>query len=474
MPPGYNTPVMSRRSWNGLVSCVFLGVLLLAGAAHGQGADPEEPSPSPLPADASTSSPSPSPSDSSDAEQTPPGAESAETQDPDSSDNSDGSGAAESPGSTDSTDPGRRPEPREGYLPRLDVYFPEGDLDLRVHRLVNKVFFEGQVKYNFLEGDITAFLRYRYYGYKRTFQLTAFDAVEFDGLEELSDEFTRVRGLLGLMQWPHDYHHRSTLLAEIDRLITNKEDLEITANNKTNTYVRWGYQIGTPRDGRSNAIIGETRARVEELFTPFRRIGPGASGVTLAATYSFDYGIGDFDYVKLEGEALKRFHLGTHALVGRLHVGSFPIKERCEDGQPGTPCEMFPDLPEEDRYSIPRSELFRLDGREQLKGLDERIRGVHEIHTTWEYFLPWFLDGRRKALGVEWDNWYWVLYGGLGKAGFDSDILLEPEGFISDVGVGFESSFRLKKYRFFVGGLVATALNGQGDVEARLSIKSYH
>ena len=45
---------------------------------------------------------------------------------------------------------------------RLDVYFPEGDLDLRVNRLVNKVFFEGQVKYNFVDGDITAFLRYRY------------------------------------------------------------------------------------------------------------------------------------------------------------------------------------------------------------------------------------------------------------------------------------------------------------------------
>jgi outer membrane biosynthesis protein TonB len=54
--------------------------------------------------------------------------------------------------------------PREGNLPRLDVYFPEGDLDLRVSRLINKTFFEGQLKYNFISGDITAFLRYRYYG----------------------------------------------------------------------------------------------------------------------------------------------------------------------------------------------------------------------------------------------------------------------------------------------------------------------
>src|SRR5687767_3761916 len=58
-----------------------------------------------------------------------------------------------------------RPKPpNERFLPRLDVYFPEGDLDLRVNRLINKVLFEGQVKYNFIKGDISAFLRYRYYG----------------------------------------------------------------------------------------------------------------------------------------------------------------------------------------------------------------------------------------------------------------------------------------------------------------------
>src|SRR6478672_2818871 len=56
----------------------------------------------------------------------------------------------------------------ERLLPKLDIYFPEGDLDLKVNRLVNKTFFEGQVKYNFINGDITAFLRYRYYGERRT------------------------------------------------------------------------------------------------------------------------------------------------------------------------------------------------------------------------------------------------------------------------------------------------------------------
>lgn len=432
-----------------------LGVFLLAGTAWAQGADPEEPTPVPI-----------GPGQAPESSEIESGASRDQEEQPEDRDSADAETGTV-------VHPGTSPEPREGYLPRLEVFFPEGDVDVRVNRLVNKVFFEGQMQYNFLEGDITAFLRYRYYGYRRTFQITAFDAVEFEGLEELSDEFTRVRGLLGLIQWPHDYHHRSSLLVEIDRLISNKEELEVTANNKTNTFVRFGYQIGTPRDGRSNAIVGETRARVEELFTPVRQIGPGASGLTMAATYGFDYGPGDFDYVKLEGEALKRFRLGRSSLVGRLHLGSFPIVDRCEDGQPGTPCETVPDLSEEDRYSTPRSELFRLDGREQLKGLDARIRGTHEIHNTWELFYPWFLDRRRKALGVEWENWYWVLYGGVGNAGFDSNVFVEPNDLIYDVGVGFESSFQLKKYKFFVGGLIAKALNGQGDVEARLSIKSY-
>ena len=136
----------------------------------------------------------------------------------------------------------------EGFLPRLDVYFPEGDLDLRVSRLVNKVFFEGQVKYNFVNGDIAAFLRYRYYGYNRTTQLTVFDEVEFQDIQEFSNDFDRVRGTLVLVEWPQSYQRRAFLLAELDRISTNKEELaEILRRGETNTFVRLGYQIGTPR-----------------------------------------------------------------------------------------------------------------------------------------------------------------------------------------------------------------------------------
>src|SRR5262245_6820444 len=150
--------------------------------------------------------------------------------------------------------------PREGVLPRLDVYFPEGDLDLRVNRLINKTFFEGQVKYNFISGDITAFLRYRYYGHNRTTQLTVFDAIEFDRIEKLSTDFDRVRGTLLLLQWPHSYNHRTFGLIEIDGISSNRRERGsqfFVRRDRTNTFVRLGYQLGTPDAGRSSAIAGE-------------------------------------------------------------------------------------------------------------------------------------------------------------------------------------------------------------------------
>ena len=351
-----------------------------------------------------------------------------------------------------------------GFLPRLDVFFPEGDLDLRASRLANKVFFEGQVKYNFVDGDITAFLRYRYYGLRQTFQITGFDSIEFDGLEELSDEFERVRGFLALSQWPHDYHHRTSLLFEFDRIVSNKEELRFD-NNRTNTFLRLGYQIGTPDDPRSNAIVGESRAIVDRLFTPFRRIGPGDAGLSAAATWGFDFGPGSFDYVKLQSEGLKRFEIGgDRFLVGRLRFGSFLHKRQIPEAA---------ERAEPDRYTIPRAELFRLDGRTNLKGVGERVRGTEQLYTTWELFLPWFVDEERRFLRLNWDTWYWVLYGGLGATGFDRDVYTDANAYFPDLGIGFESSFRFKKYTFFLSGVVAHALRGEGDVEAQLSIKSY-
>ncbi|HYG64815.1 MAG TPA: hypothetical protein VEL74_19700, partial [Thermoanaerobaculia bacterium] len=172
-------------------------------------------------------------------------------------------------GDTPATTP---PPPKDGFLPRLDIFFPEGDLDLKVSRLINSTFFEGQVKYNFVKGDINAFLRYRYYGYSRITQLTVFDSVEFEDLEDFSSDFDRVRGALLLLQWPHSYSYRTYAVLELDRISSNKRDLQfeeteeaLVRQGTTNTFVRLGYQVGTPGDERSNAIVGESRARNRQL-----------------------------------------------------------------------------------------------------------------------------------------------------------------------------------------------------------------
>lgn len=359
--------------------------------------------------------------------------------------------------------------PEERFLPRLDVYFPEGDLDLRVNRLIAQTFFEGQVKYNFVNGDISAFLRYRYYGYQRVAQLTVFDSIEFDSVEEFSSDFDRTRGALVLLQWPHSYRQRTFLLGELDRTSSNKEGTaQILRLGRTNTFIRLGYQLGTPDDARSNAIVGETRARSEQLFTAFREIGPGGFGLTGALTSGFDVGIGDFDYLKLETELLKRFDLTSRTLVvGRLHGGSFLRKGRRD------PKDLPEPVNELDLLAIPGGEYFRLDGRERLKGLSERMRGTDVLYTTWELIFPWFLRENRRFLKLDWQNWYWILYAGAGTVGNDGKIYTDLSSYIPDAGIGFESSLRLRKYRFFLSGIVAQALQGSGGVEARVSVKSY-
>ena len=368
------------------------------------------------------------------------------------------------------------PAPEEGeeanggerLIPELNVYFPEGELDIRINRLVKKVFAEGQVKYNFVDGDISAFLRYRYYGYARAYQLSVFDDVEFEDLEDFSNDFDRVRGILLLTEWPHSFHHRTFLLTELDSITSNREEF-VFDTGKTNLFLRFGYQIGTPNDDRSNAIVGENRARVERLFTAFRQIGPGDAGLTGALTWGTNLVVGDFDYAKLEVSGLKRYELPRGAfLFGRLHGGTFLRKPEEREIDPEGP------LPDTGRFLIPREEFFRLDGRDNLKGLDERLRGTEEAHATIELVYPWFVDQAHERIRLLWENWYWVLYGGVGTIGFERDVFSDPDTYVYDVGVGFESSFRLRDYEFFLSGLVAQAFNAEGGVQLRLALKSYH
>lgn len=351
--------------------------------------------------------------------------------------------------------------------PKLDVYVPEGELDLRLDRPLRNAFFEGQVKYNFVKGDITAFLRYRYYGYRRTYRLSLFDAVETPGVEKLSGDFFRTRGTLLLVQQPWDYYSRSSLLAELDRISSNKRELAFTTN-RTNTFIRLGHQIGTPDDSRSNAIVGESRAEVAQVLTAHRRIGPWGAGLTGAATWGFDYLGGDFSYLKLETEGLKRFDLPLRQsfVITRLHAGAFPAKHHVRDTDP----EAF----EGDQYAIPQPELFRLDGRNALKGLSGHRRGTEEVHATTELFVPWFTGEDRRALRLRWEELYGVLYTGAGNVGFDRSIYGSFGDYVLDAGIGFEAAARLRNYSFFLTGVVAETVRPSGGLKAFLSVKSYH
>jgi len=357
------------------------------------------------------------------------------------------------------------PEARDTLLPDLDFYFPEGELDFRLNRLVKGSFYEGQMRYNFVKGDIEAFVRYRYYGRDTIYQLGLFDAVEFEPIEKGSSDFERTRGGLLLVERPFNHRSRAFFLAEVDGITSSKEEFRFTTN-KTDTFVRLGYQLGTPVDSRLNAIVGETRAQRRTLFTAHREIGPVSGGVSGAVTWGFEALLGDFDFVKLELGALKRFRLpGSSFLVSRLHGGSFLRK-----------VAVRPELPVDsaDRYSIPRGEFFRLDGRENLKGLQANLRGTEELHTTVELFLPWFIDQRREALRATWESWYWLVYAGYGAIGFDRDVLWDSSSYLVDVGFGFETSFKLKDYTFFVAGVAAQTLDFEGGVEARFSVKALH
>jgi hypothetical protein len=351
--------------------------------------------------------------------------------------------------------------PFERFLPDLDLLFPEGAIDLRVRRLVNKVLFEGQVRYAFVSGDITAFLRYRYYGYNRTVQVGVFDDVSFARLESLSTRFDRTRGANVFLEWPRSYSFRTFALGEVDRISSNRLSL-LASNNSTNTFVRLGAQVGTPGDSRAQAIVGDTRAHFPTIFTAVREIGPGQFGFTGALTYGFP--LGNFDYVRLEAQALKRFDFTERTfLIGTLHEGSFLHREV---NRPGAADPLV-------RYSIPIAEFFNLGGADNLKGLSNKSFGTQEVHTTWELFTPWFLGQHRRFLRMEWQSWYWILYAGLGSQGFDSKTYTNLSGYVPDAGFGFESLVRLWRYRIFLSGIVARPLKGMHHVEARFSVRTF-
>jgi hypothetical protein len=167
--------------------------------------------------------------------------------------------------------------------------------------------------------------------------------------------------------------------------------------------------------------------------------------------------------VKAEGEALQIIDFpGNRRLIGRVHAGFFPYKP---EGPPETASDRKP-------YLIPGGELFRLDGRDALKGSKSGLRGVNEIHFTLEAFQPVFINQNSSFLSINWNTLYAVGYIGTGSIGDQGTVYTRLKEYQQDAGLGFEVSFSYRKYRVFLSGLVARVFQDSGSPKFLLTLRS--
>ena len=340
---------------------------------------------------------------------------------------------------------------RRDSLPAVNVYLPEGQASVRLRKLIRNVLFESQIDYKFVKGDISTFLRYKYYATKFTYRLAIFDQIDFPNLGSHNKQaFERVRGGLLLFEFPRDYNDRYYWLIQDDRLTFG--DISNFDDRKNNIYTKVGYQYGTQFDERMNSIVGESRGRIVPVLTAFRDLGPQKFGLAAAITESARIWTGDYRYTKLEAEALKRWDpTATTFFVSRLHAGVFPTKGRVKP--PPTPRDLDGDgivdpVPTYAFYTVPRYELFGLGGRESLRSLKDHLEteGTHEIHETNEYFVPIFRNRNFNTFGAHWNTMYGVAYAGAGSVGFDYRDIAKSKSTVVDAGLGFESALTVREY----------------------------
>jgi hypothetical protein len=353
---------------------------------------------------------------------------------------------------------------RRDALPSVNLYLPDGQASVRIRKLLKNVLFESQIDYKFVEGDISTFLRYKYYAKNFTYKVSIFDSLGFPNVGSNSaQEFERTRGGLLLFELPRNYNNRYFWLLQDDRLTFG--DLTRTDNRKNNIYTKIGYQYGTQFDERLNAIVGESRGRITPVLTAFREIGPQKLGFAVAVTESARVSTGDYKYTKLEGEALRRFDItGTSFFVARLHGGLFLTRDKI-NCRP-SPVAGAPDICGDaidpiDRYSIPRYEMFQLGGRDAMKGVHANVAGTgtHEIHETNEYFVPIFRNRDFRTWLLHWNNMYGIGYLGAGTVGFDYHGLFNSQHLATDAGIGSEMSLTVREYDVLLSVIYARTLS---------------
>lgn len=356
---------------------------------------------------------------------------------------------------------------RRESFPNLNVYLPEGEFDLRVRKLIRNVLFESQISYNFVDGDVSTFLRYKYYARDFTYKVGVFDEIGFDSIESRSGDFDRVRGGLLLFELPRNYNQRYFFLTQVDGLTYGRARPD---NNSNNVYMKLGYQQGTPFDERLNAIVGESRGRIAPVLTAYRDIGPQKIGFAAAMTQALSGIGGDYDYTKFEAEGLKRSDITENSFViSRMHVGSFLAKQEREEPITDPEYEDDPSF----QYDIPRYELFKVGGRDAMKAVHDRFRGTDEVHLTNELFIPIFRNRDIRKLGANFNNLYAIGYGGVGAIAYDTGDLFSDV--IADAGVGFETSFTVRNFEVFLNAIYAHTLaapEGMEGDEVRVSART--
>ncbi|HUP60555.1 MAG TPA: hypothetical protein VNA69_09080 [Thermoanaerobaculia bacterium] len=443
-----------------LLACVFAAILSLAAFAQ---TPPEPPPQTPPPAE----TPAPPPTETAPAEQPEKPVEPMQVPQP-------------------APPPPAEPEPppapsvlsdvasgayeRRDSLPALNLYFPEGEASVRLRKLIKNVLFESQIDYEFVNGDISTFLRYKYYARNYTYRLGVFDSLEFGDLASSSEkEFERVRGGLLLVGFPKDYSNRYFVLLQDDRLTFG--DADRPDNRKNNIYLKVGYQFGTQFDERMNSIVGEQRGRITPVLTAFRDIGPQRTGLAAAITQSGEVATGDYTYTKLEAEGLRRFDItSTSFLFSRLHVGAFlsrnevdpvpPLRDRDGDGIPDP-------TPQWELYQVPQYELFRLGGREALKSvkINDSSLGTYEAHLTNEFFVPIFRNRDYRLGRLYWNTLYAIGYIGAGTVGYKTADITDTKRIVVDAGIGTEHAITFGEYDVYLSVIYAKAVRKPEGVE---------
>ncbi len=362
---------------------------------------------------------------------------------------------------------------RPESLPNVNIYLPEGQASIRLKKLIRNVLFESQIDYEFVNGDISTYLRYKYYARNYTYRLGVFDTIEFPNVGEKSTtEFERVRGGLLLVGIPRDYNRRYFWLLQGDSLSFG--DLGNVDNKKRNFYTKIAYQFGSQFDERLNSIAGESRGRITPVLTAFREIGPQRTGYAIALTQTtnvggageyndvtenFNYSLGDYRYTRLEAEGLRRFDVTANSFVfSRLHLGAFA-------GYDDIPFRE--DKPEVEQYSIPRYEMFRLGGRESLRSIDEGefSIGTHELHLTNEYFVPVFRNRDFRVGALHWNTLYGIGYLGAGTVGFGFDQIAKSERLVVDAGIGSEMALTIRDFEVLISFIYAHTVKAPSELE---------